>query len=874
MKARDLRRQYLGFFEERGHERISSSSLVPNDPTLLFTAAGMVQFKDLFWGRAEASYAQATTCQKCFRTTDIENVGRTAYHHTFFEMLGNFSFGGYFKEEAIDLAWEFLTKELSIPAERLSVSVYEDDDEAYAIWNDKIGIPSERITRLGSKHNWWGPVGDGGPCGPDSEIFFDVGRGKGCGPDCRGVACDCDRFSEIWNLVFMQYDAQADGSLAPLARKSIDTGMGLERTSAVLQGVPTNFEIDSFRGLIESIESAVPGDLDGRTARQHRNAIADHVRGLLFLLGDGVLPSNEGRGYVARRILRRAVRAGEHLGLPEGTLARLVEPVVSEMGEAYPEIVHARGLAERVIAREEVVFRRTLREGERRLEKLISKQGEAGEAERVLAGEAVFELHDTYGFPVEMVREIASDAGFSLDDEGYRRALERQRERSRKDTEKSHQEASKEREGDNGESRGDLWHVPTAFLGYELLDADATVVWMRRDEGDLWIVFDRTPFYAESGGQVADHGAIRTETGALGEIIDVQRNAFGAFEHRLRMKKGDVSVGDPCLLQVDGGRRRRIERNHTATHLLHQALRGVVGEHVIQAGSVVGPDELRFDFSHFEPLTERQITQVEDEVNTVIWADLAVEAVELPVAKAVATGAMAHFSDEYQNKEQVRVISVGDYSKELCGGTHVRRSGEIGLAVITEEGSVAAGTRRIRAVTSRGAVEMQRTRFRKLADLEKELGEDPLDGLARLRTEHRELAERLGDVREILLRQQVEKLAGSTKRADGRALLVERVDQPADELKRMADLLEEKLDPAIVVLVGIAGDRAVVVCKKSSEIRGFHAGNLIRTLSKMLGGGGGGNDRFGQGGGGKTTAIDDVLATASKNLSNPETWSG
>ncbi|MBN1858985.1 alanine--tRNA ligase [Candidatus Bipolaricaulota bacterium] len=871
MKANELRHQYLGFFEERGHERIPSSSLVPNDPTLLFTAAGMVQFKDLFWGRGTVSFSRAVTCQKCFRTTDIENVGRTAYHHTFFEMLGNFSFGAYFKEGAIDLAWEFLTKELMIPTERLSVSVYEEDNEAYEIWNDRIGIPAQRISRLGKRHNWWGPVGDGGPCGPDSEIFFDGGEDRACGPDCRGVACDCDRFSEIWNLVFMQYDAQADGTLLPLSRKNIDTGMGLERTSAVLQGVSTNFEIDSFRGLLEAIEAATPRGLQDRIAVQHRNTVADHVRGVLFLVADGVLPGNEGRGYVARRILRRAVRAGEHLELPEGTLARLVEPIVAAMGPSYPEIVQASEVAERVIGREESVFRRTLREGERRLEKLIATQVDDDEKRRVLPGGAVFELHDTYGFPVEMVREIAADAGFSLDDVGYREALARQRDRSRRDTKRSHHEASRNAAESDGVA-GEGWHERTTFVGYEKLATESEILWTHPEGEHLRIVFEETPFYAESGGQVSDQGEVRTVAGsATGCVLGVRKNASGAFEHLVLVEKGRFSVGDRCILRVNRERRRRIERNHTATHLLHQALRQVVGEHVVQAGSVVGAEELRFDFSHFEPLSSEQIAQVEDEVNAAIWADHAVETLELSLEDALASGAMAHFAEEYRGKDRVRVLSVGDYSKELCGGTHVRRSGEIGMVLITGEESVAAGTRRIRAVTSSGVVSVQRSRFQRLADLEASLGEDPLESVARLRADRRALTEQVARLNEMFLLQETEKMADRAERRSGRAVLIDRVDRSAEELKRMADLLEERLRPAIVVLVGVVGDRGVVVCKKSAGIDGFHAGNLIRSLSKMLGGGGGGNDLFGQGGGGNISAIDEIVAAATETLRGLET---
>ena len=470
-----------------------------------------------------------------------------------------------------------------------------------------------------------------------------------------------------------------------------------------------------------------------------------------------------------------------------------------------------------------------------------------------------------------MVREIAADAGFSLDDIGYREALARQRERSRKDTERSHHEAS--RSAGTGGASGNMWREETVFVGYETLETESEILWIHPEEADLRIVFAQTPFYAESGGQVADEGVVRcADGGGIGRVLDVRKNASGAFEHLVRVEEGKFSLGDRCVLRVNAQRRRRIERNHTATHLLHRALRQVVGEHVIQAGSVVGADELRFDFSHFEPLTEEQIARVEDEVNEAIWADYPVETLELPMEDALASGAMAHFVEEYRGKERVRVLCVGDYSKELCGGTHVRRSGEIGLVLITEEGSVAAGTRRIRAVTSEGVVAIQRERFRRLADLETALGEDPLESVARLRAEQRGLSQRVAQLSEVLLQQEVDRLAEGVSRSAGRALLVDRVDRPADELKRMTDLLEEKLNPAIVVLIGVVDERGVAVCKKSAGIDGFHAGNLVRSLSKILGGGGGGNDRFGQGGGGKVAAIGEALAAAAENLGCPEAW--
>jgi alanyl-tRNA synthetase len=850
MRADELRKAYLDYFAARGHERLPSSSLLPNDPTLLFTAAGMVQFKEIFWGRVPPRFPRVATCQKCFRATDIENVGKTAFHHTFFEMLGNFSFGDYFKEGAIELAWGFVTKELGIPKEKLSVSVYQDDDEAYAIWRDRIGIPPERIHRLGKEHNWWGPVGNSGPCGPDSEIFFDWGKEKACGSKCRGVACDCDRFSEIWNLVFMQYEAREDGSLVPLQKKNIDTGMGLERTSAVLQGVPTDFEIDLFRPIVEAIEGAMPRPPRPED-RANRNLVADHLRGTVLLMADGVLPGNEKQGYVLRRILRRAIRAGERLELKEGALAGLVLPVVDSLGATYPEVVAARALAERVIRHEEESFRRTLASGERRLEEILKGLGKG--KEKVLPGGVAFELYDTYGFPLEMTEEIAVESGVSVDRPGFETAMAGQRERSRRGSVSLAVDMILVNPDEAG---------PTRFVGYETLTAEEEVEgYYPGGGGTAELVVERSPFYAEAGGQIADTGAIENlSRSGKGEVLDVQKNPYGAFLHRIKVLEGDFQVGDRVRLSVDAERRKRIARNHTATHLLHAALREVLGPHAVQAGSYVSDQELRFDFSHFERLKEEEIARAEDLANRAILADLPVTTEEKPLDEAIASGAMAHFQEEYKGKDKVRVVSVGDVSRELCGGTHVGRSGEIGLVKVVAEEAVAAGTRRIRAVTGDGVLARLRAAEGLVAELKGALGEEPKDGLARLHEQVTALERSLAEMTDLVLAAKADGLLKGAEKVGATPLVSGRVDLPAEALKRLADLVEEAARPALVLLVGNAGGRGVAIAKATKGLAKADAGALVRTMAAELGGGGGGSKGFAQGGGPDVAKLDQAVA--------------
>jgi alanyl-tRNA synthetase len=851
MKADALRSRYLKFFADRGHQRVPSSSLVPDDPTLLFTSAGMVQFKDVFWGRVEPKAPTAVSSQKCFRTTDIESVGRTAYHHTFFEMLGNFSFGDYFKEGAIRHAWAFLTEELSLPPERLRVSVYEEDEEAYALWTDLIGIPAEHVRRLGVKHNWWGPVGDRGPCGPDSELFYDMGEWFACGPDCEGVACACDRFSEIWNLVFMEFDAQPDGRLERLAKQCIDTGMGLERTAAALQGVTSDYDGDLFLPIVQTVEQLAGGPIAAADIAA-RNVIADHIRGVVALLADGVRPGNERQGYVLRRILRRAVRAGQHLGLAPGALSTVVEPVIATLGGAYPEIAAAETLAKRVIDQEETGFRRTLREGEARLMEALD--GLRGADRAVVPGDLAFELYDTYGFPVELTEEIAGECGLTVDREGFDEEMDRQRARSRPAAES--RAAAPEEAAVAG--------PPTRFVGYDTLEVEAPLLQVVQEgETRLGLVFETSPFYATAGGQVADTGVIENLTReGTATVIDARRIGPGIWIHSVDVARGAFREGDRCALRVDSRRRRRIERNHTATHLVHAALQQVLGEHATQAGSQVTPDELRFDFTHFEPMRAEEITAVEDLVNAVVLADEPVVTEEMPVDEAVARGAAAHFTEEYRGKSTVRVISVDAFSKELCGGTHVRRSGEIGaLRILSEEG-IAAGTRRIRAITGDAVVAHMRRDERLLSQLQERLGADPLAGLRRLEEELEALREAVRDARERSAAARAEALVADAERHGDAAMLIARSDDlQGDDVKAVADRLVEALAPApaVVVLASAAGARVVVVCKRSPALDAIDAGSVVREISKRLGGGGGGSPQFAQGGGTDASELDAVL---------------
>lgn len=854
--SRELRRSFLEYFRGEGHVILPSSSLVPDDPTLLFTGAGMVQFKDIFWGKVRPRFPRVATCQKCFRTTDIERVGKTPYHHTFFEMLGNFSFGDYFKEGAIELAWRFLIKELSLPPERLWVSVYEEDDEAYAIWRDLIGVPEEKIVRLQKEQNWWGPVGDSGPCGPDSEIYWDYGTPP-CGPGCR-PGCDCGRFSEIWNLVFTEYDAQPDGTLHELSQKNIDTGMGLERTAAVLQGVMSDFDTDLFRPIVEEIEALSPFPI---TDHGSRNLIADHIRGLVFLIAEGVLPGNEAQGYVLRRILRRAVRAADRIELPPGILERLLEPVVATLGQVYPEIVERRALVGRVLNREEETFRRTLRVGEERLRGVLQglRPGE------VLSGAMAFELYDTYGFPPELTEEIAGELGVAIDRAGFDRALEEQRARSRKLT---------AYDVGTAEEKAVVFRK-TDFVGYDKLEEEDHLALIlgesaeprdRATQGEWRFVFSaRTPFYAEAGGQVSDTGWIgNLSRPGRAEVVEVQKSPQGTL-HFVRVLEGEFRPGDKCRLMVDEARRRATERAHTATHLLHAALRQVLGEHAIQAGSWVGSEELRFDFTHFSPLSPSELARVEELAFAPVLQDLPVRVEELPLREAKARGAIAHFEEEYRGKEVVRVVEVPGVSMELCGGTHVRRTGEIGSLVILSEEGVAAGTRRIRALVGERArqyVASLRQERRRLVELLGGVPEGGLEeGLGRALGELGESRRRLASLAGELAALRAGALIPQAEEVDGVRILGAVVEGGPEEIKRLVDLLAERLGRCVVILGSRSAHGAVMVAKVVDEPR-LSAGELVSVAAEAVGGKGGGRPTFAQGGGPNAHALPQAIERA------------
>ncbi len=861
----ELRRAFLDFFRERGHEIVPSSPLVPaNDPTLLFTNAGMVQFKDVFLGLERRPYTRAASCQRCLRAggkhNDLENVGYTARHHTFFEMLGNFSFGDYFKREAIAWAWEFLTGVLGIDPQRLWVTVYEDDDEAARIWLEEIGVDPARFRRIGDKpgapryesDNFWS-MGDTGPCGPCSEIFYDHGPELPGGPPGSPDA-DGDRYVEIWNLVFMQYNRQPDGTLEPLPRPSVDTGMGLERLAAVMQGVHSNYDTDIFRHLIAAA-ARLAGVED--TGSSSLRVIADHIRASAFLVVDGVVPSNEGRGYVLRRIIRRAARHGHKLGLREPFLWRLVEPLVEVMGEAYPELVEGRERAERTIRREEERFAETLEQGLRILDQELARlEG------RTIPGELVFRLYDTYGFPTDLLRDVALERGLELDLAGFEREMARQRERAR---------AASRFETDYAAPAA-LEGCTSEFVGYERLEEEATVVKLLKDGREVErlglgeegaVILDRTPFYAESGGQVGDRGWITADGGAEFEVRDTQR-VGGAHAHLGVVRAGALAVGQRVRARVDEAARRATALNHSATHLLHAALRRVLGPHVQQKGSLVAPDRLRFDFSHDAPLTREQIEAVERLVNEQIRRNAEVRAEVRPYEEAVAAGAMALFGEKYG--DEVRVLSIGDFSVELCGGTHVRRAGDIGLFKIVSESGVAAGVRRIEAVTGERAlrwVEENEERLQRVAELLRGRPEEADEKLRQLLERQRRLERELERLRQRLAAGGAGDLAAHVVEVEGVKVLAARLDgADAKALRSAVDQWKARLGSAVVVL-GTAGEDGKVrlAAGVTDDLTGrLKAGELVNEVAARVGGRGGGRADFAQAGGTDAARLDEALA--------------
>jgi alanyl-tRNA synthetase len=861
LTSSQLRQAFLDYFAKHAHRVVPSSSLVPgNDPTLLFTNAGMVQFKDCFLGKDKRDYVRAVSSQRCVRAggkhNDLENVGYTARHHTFFEMLGNFSFGDYFKKDAIRFAWEFVTGTLKIDAKRLMVTVHDSDDEAYELWHKMIGLAPEKIVRIGNKpdgtsDNFW-QMGDTGPCGPCSEIFFDHGPKIPGGPPGSPDA-DGDRWVEIWNLVFMQFDRSADGKLTPLPKPSVDTGAGLERMSAVMQGVSNNYDIDIFVDLIrEAARLLGTTDLKNPSLR----VIADHIRACSFLIVDGVVPSNEGRGYVLRRIARRAMRHGHKFGVAPTFFNELVPTLAKVMGVAYPELLAKQAFVRDMLRKEGEQFARTLETGMAILDAAIAKLGGA----KIIDGNTVFKLHDTYGFPTDLTADIARERGLSVDMEGYERAMDGQRRQS---------QAASQFGVDL--SAGVKLDDKTEFLGYETLASDAPVVALLDEAGQRvqaldkgakgTVVLERTPFYAESGGQVGDAGELSAGAARFA-VSDTQKHGL-AFGHQGTVTAGRIAVGDRVRAQVDAPRRAAIVLNHSATHLLHAALRKVLGLHVQQKGSLVAPDRLRFDFAHFEPVTAEQLAEIEALVNEQIRLNHAADIRVLPYDQAIAAGALAFFGDKYGDK--VRVLKLGDFSTELCGGTHVGRSGDIGLFKIVSEGGIAAGVRRIEAVTGQGALDVVKANeavLREVAGLVKAGKDDVPAKVEQLIERTRALERELTALRRKLASGGGRDILQEAQVVNGIKVLAARLDgADAKALRDTADQLKSKLGSGVVVLGAVDGDKVFLVASVTPDLAGrLKAGELIKPVAELVGGRGGGRPDFAQAGGTKPDQVDAALA--------------
>ncbi len=873
----EVRRAFVDYFGRRGHTHVASSPLVPKaDPTLLFTNAGMVQFKDVFTGKERRQYSRAVTAQKCVRAggkhNDLENVGRTARHHTFFEMLGNFSFGDYFKELAIDYGWEFLTVDLGLAADRLWVTIHEGDsgmgigpdEEARALWRRY--VPEARIVACSTKDNFWA-MGDTGPCGPCSEIVFDQGPGMGCGKATCAVGCDCDRYLELWNLVFMQFERSPDGSLSPLPRPSIDTGAGLERIAAILQAVPSNFDTDLLRPIIGAVEE-LTGKRYGNEAHidVSMRVIADHARATTFLVSDGVLPSNEGRGYVLRRILRRGLRHGRLLGLEDPFMATVTGRVVDLMQAAYPELTENREYVARVTLNEEERFGHTLRVGLKLVESLIGDLRARGGS--VVPGGEIFRLYDTYGFPVDLLRDIAAEQGLTLDEVGFEREMADQRARARESWVGSGEvevPASLRDLTATTVRIEALWHqgLEAEAVVEAILAADGQRTVPALEEGETGeILLNRTPFYPEAGGQVGDAGSL-TADGTTAEVLDTRRPVPTLVLHRVRVKRGRLRTGQTVHAVVEASRRKVTAKNHTATHLLHAALRQVLGDHVKQAGSLVAPDRLRFDFTHFSPLTDREMDRIEELVNEQVWENRALSIEVMDLDRALSLGAMALFGEKYG--ERVRVVTVPEFSVELCGGTHVGATGEIGLFKLVSQGGVASGVRRIESFTGPGAFRHVRQEEQVLAQAADRVKARPLElteKLEKLTGTARELEREVQRLQGRLAAGTLESLLRQAREVDGVRVVASAVDlRDPKGMRELGDRLRDQLGSGVVVLANHVGERVTWVTMVTKDLTSrLHAGHLARELAVLTGGGGGGRADVAEAGGKDASRIPDALA--------------
>jgi alanyl-tRNA synthetase len=865
--SREIREAFLAYFEQRGHRRVKSASVVPDsDPTLMFVNAGMVPFKRVFLGEEVRDYSRATSAQKCIRVSgkhnDLENVGRTPRHHTFFEMLGNFSFGDYFKAEAIEFAWELLTAKMGLREADLAVSVFREDDEAFGLWRDAIGLPESRIYRLDEKENFWA-MGDTGPCGPCSEIHFDFGVRDDCPSTVCDPSCECGRWLEVWNLVFMQFNRDASGTMHPLPKPSIDTGGGLERWAAVLQGVHSNYDSDVFTPLLaraQDISGVQLGDDPEKDVSLR--VVADHARTLAIMIGDGVLPSNAGRGYVLRRILRRGARHGVLLGMEEPFLFQVADKAIDELGDVYGDLVERRAYITDRIRRDEERFLATLSKGLQLLEEAI--QEARARDESTLAGETAFKLYDTFGFPLDLTADILSGHDMVVDQPGFEQSMQAQRARAR---------AAWVGSGDEGvaEIYGRIAaDVTTQFRGYETLECTSRIAALVVDgrpaesarAGDrVEVVVEETPFYAESGGQVGDRGGIVTETGRV-EVEDTQKPVDGLFVHRGVVAEGEITVDTEATLRVDAEARAATVRNHSGTHLLHAALRRVLGPQAMQKGSLVGPDRLRFDFTHDAPLTKAEIEEIEDLVNTWIEENAKRTTRLMSYDDAVAAGAIAIFEEKYG--DEVRVVSFGERSTELCGGTHADATGDIGLLKIVSETGIAAGVRRIEALTGLGALAHLREQ-ENLARAAAELLKVPLGDLPsrveKLLAERRDLEREIGQLRSAKRGEAAGDLVADAVEVDGARVLGVRVDDlDAKSMRDMVDDLRNRLGSGVVLLVSESGGKVLLAAGVTKDLTGrFKAGDIIREVAGIVGGGGGGRPDFAQAGGRDASRIDEAL---------------
>lgn len=865
----------MEYFKSKDHKIVHSSPLVPrHDPTLLFVNAGMVQFKSIFLGEEKRVYTRAVSCQKCMRAggkhSDLENVGHTARHHTFFEMLGNFSFGDYFKKDTLLFSWELLTKWFKLPEEKLYVSVYEEDDEAAKLWSELIGLPSEKIVRLGAKDNFW-QMGDTGPCGPCSEIIIDQGRDIGCGkPDCA-VGCECDRFLELWNLVFMQFNRDKNGELTPLPKPSIDTGMGIERISATLQGKTSNFDSDLFEPIIKDISAL----LNIKYGSLHETdvsirVIADHIRATIFLLSEGLVPSNEGRGYVLRRLIRRASRHTRLLNMHEPCLYKLIDSVINVMCDIYPEIADERKRTKKLLKIEEEQYMKIDEQGLTAEE--ISKLKKKGE--NVFPGEVAFRLYDSRGVHPDSIRDMVMDAGLKFDEEGFQREMELQRQRSRVYTYTGDIRFSLKPEASytytiSGE---------TDFVGYDSFEAEATVKDILKEgrtvdelkegeEGE--IILDRTPFYGEAGGQVGDTGTMETENSFI-KVLDTKKPSPDVYVHLVKIERGKIIKGEKVTCVVDRDRRRAIMRNHTATHLLHKALRIVLGDHVKQSGSVVNPERLRFDFTHFYAMQDEEIKRTEDMVNEKILDNLPVRTDIMHVDEAVKTGAVALFNEKYE--ETVRVVTVGDFSKELCGGIHCKATGDIGLFMILSEGSVASGIRRIEALTGKSAFNYLKQKGTELDSIKGLLkSEKPLEKVEKLLNDMKSMEKEIQKLKTGSTKDTISEALKEAHEFDGVKVVKIRQDGlNPNELRLLADNIRDRLKSGVIVVSSVIDSQAAIVCMVTKDLTNkYNAGEIVRNISKLAGGKGGGKPEMAQGGTKEIEKLDTALESLYDIVKNP-----